>query len=161
MSFVKLFEFSAAAFLVLLLLAVPVLGTSDQEMSEAEYWFWKGTDLGDAGNYEDSIIALDKSISLDPTIATAWLNKGNALYALDRNTEALKMYEQYVVMIPEDPIGWEYLGDTHLLLNHYWRAAAAYNKAHELSPEEFQGDSGFTLFMDDLFSAPVVESGAY
>ena len=40
------------------------------------------------GNYEEAIQALDKAIELDPNLSNAWNNKGKALNALGRATEA-------------------------------------------------------------------------
>jgi tetratricopeptide (TPR) repeat protein len=53
--------------------------TSVQCQQTAEDWFNKSVALHDQGNYADAIQALDKAIRLDPKLAMAWYNKGNAL----------------------------------------------------------------------------------
>lgn len=44
--------------------------------------------LESQGKYEEAIKALDEAIKLDPKYAASWYNKGLALHALGRNTEA-------------------------------------------------------------------------
>jgi Flp pilus assembly protein TadD len=47
-----------------------------------------GLTLADQEKYDDAIKAYDEAIRLDPNDATAWYNKGVALEALGKTTEA-------------------------------------------------------------------------
>ena len=51
-------------------------------------WYNKGSVLYNLGKYDEALVALEEAISLDPKDATARNNKGFALKALGRNTEA-------------------------------------------------------------------------
>ena len=49
---------------------------------------YKGNALLKLGKYDESIEAYNKAIELFPDEATQWFNKGKALQALNRTTEA-------------------------------------------------------------------------
>ena len=44
--------------------------------------------------------AYDRDLTLDPNHALAWFNKGNALYKLGRNKEALVAYDHVLALDP-------------------------------------------------------------
>jgi tetratricopeptide (TPR) repeat protein len=56
---------------------------------EYDYFTWQGKALIDQGKYDEAIKVLDKAIELRPKYAAeAWHNKGDALEALGKTTEA-------------------------------------------------------------------------
>jgi len=79
-------DFMRLTYAVLILLLA--LMTSAQCQQTAEDWFNKGVDLYGQSKYDEAIKAFDEAIRLDPKYAEAWNNKGGALEALGRTTEA-------------------------------------------------------------------------
>ena len=71
------------AFILLL-----VLMTSAQCQQTAEERWDKGKALYGQCKNDDAVKAFDEAIRLDPNLAAAWYNKGIALEALGRTTEA-------------------------------------------------------------------------
>lgn len=57
-------------------------------------WNNKGVALYDQGNYTGAIACYNKAIGIDPGYVLAWSNKGNALKALHRDTEAEKAFSK-------------------------------------------------------------------
>ncbi|MDF0591121.1 tetratricopeptide repeat protein [Candidatus Methanocrinis natronophilus] len=47
---------------------------------EAESWNNKGSALGSQGKYDEALQAFDEALHVDPENATAWYNRGFALY---------------------------------------------------------------------------------
>ena len=63
------------AVFILLLILIP----SIQCQQTAEDWLNRGTALDNQGRNNESIVAYDEAIKLDPKFAAAWKNKGLAL----------------------------------------------------------------------------------
>ena len=53
------------------------------------------------GRYLDAIGLLDQALEIDPKNASIWYNKGVALYQLKRFGEALKCYDQALLIEPK------------------------------------------------------------
>jgi tetratricopeptide (TPR) repeat protein len=64
-------------------MVAPVLGEGT-----AEDWFNKGVTLYNESKYDEAIKAYDEAIRLAPNLIEAWNNKGMALDALGKTTEA-------------------------------------------------------------------------
>lgn len=58
----------------------------------ASAWYWKAKISYLQGNYSDAVQSYDKYLSLEPRDSTAWYEKGEALKALGRSTEADTSY---------------------------------------------------------------------
>jgi len=54
----------------------------------AEDWCNKSNALYEQGKYDEAILAYDEAIRMDPQYIEAWYNKGAALEALGRDTQA-------------------------------------------------------------------------
>ncbi len=62
--------------------------TALEQVNAAENWLKKGQELFAIHSYEEAITAYDIAIQMNPENAKAWYDKGNALKALSRITEA-------------------------------------------------------------------------
>lgn len=62
--------------------------TALEQVNAAGDWFKKGRELAANHSYEEAIKAYDIAIQMNPEDAKAWYNKGNALKALGRTTDA-------------------------------------------------------------------------
>src|SRR6185295_3901922 len=51
--------------------------------------------------YDDAIASLDRAIALDASYADAWINRGNALRAQDRDGDALVAYARAMAIDPD------------------------------------------------------------
>jgi len=63
------------------------LATSAQCQQTATDWYNKGVDLDGQSKYNESIVAYDEAIRLNPNHVNAWYNKGVVLKALGRTAE--------------------------------------------------------------------------
>ena len=85
---------------------------------------------------EESINSSEFSIAIDPENAPAILNKANALYNLGNHAEALKYYEKYNRLSPEDDNGIMLIGLCHLLLEDFSKAVTYLREALDMcSPD--------------------------
>jgi Flp pilus assembly protein TadD len=66
------------------------LSTQTEELKAelAEFRTSKGIALASQGKYDEAVKAYDEAIRLDPNYAKAWYNKGVAIEALGKTTEA-------------------------------------------------------------------------
>jgi len=91
----------------------------------AQRWLDEGIKFGRLQKYEEAI-------RLDPNHATAYNNKGNALYVLRRYEEALVAYEQAIRLDPNDATAYKGKGDAFTKLGNLREARQAYEKARQL-----------------------------
>jgi tetratricopeptide (TPR) repeat protein len=67
-------------------------GIDNESINLKVAWNNEGVALYKQGNYTDAIKCYDKAIEIDPKYVLAWSNKGNALKALHRDSEAKKAF---------------------------------------------------------------------
>ena len=58
------------------------------------------------GKYDEAIKAYDEAIRLDPNLAMAWSNKGNALTGQGKYDEAMKAYDEAIRLDPNLASAW-------------------------------------------------------
>jgi len=58
------------------------------------------------GNYDEAIKTLDKAIEINPRLAEAWYNKGNALLSLGKYEEAIKAFDKAIEINPQYAKAW-------------------------------------------------------
>ena len=84
--------------------------------------------------YEEALAAFERVIELDPTRASAYIDKGNALYKLRRYEEALEAFSRALELDPGYVLAYTSKGDVLYTLKRYEEALASYNRAIELDP---------------------------
>ena len=62
----------------------------------AQYYMEVIDDINQGINYDNSLKVLNKILSLDPTYATAWNDKGRVLQESKKSDEALECYDKYM-----------------------------------------------------------------
>lgn len=85
-----------------------------------------------AQTYQESIRDLDKALSIDPSLAFAWFNKGCIYYALRDYTSALQCYSEAIRINPDFGNAWYNRGIAYMRLGNSEEAAANLSKAGEL-----------------------------
>ena len=95
----------------------------------------KGKSLGDLGRTDASIECFDKAISLNPSLAEAWLNKGASLTEKGLDADALVCFDRALALNPAFGVAWSNKGHILTKLGRSNEALVALQKAVELSPE--------------------------
>jgi tetratricopeptide (TPR) repeat protein len=111
-------------------------------------WNNKGFELINQGNYSEAIIALDKSIELNPNSAIPWINKGAALSGLGKYDEALKAFNKATGLDPNNAVIWNDMGNTLDNMKLYDEALQAFNKSINLDSQNgyIWNNKGMTLY---------------
>jgi len=86
-------------------------------------------------NYQLAIELISKAIQINPNVAAAHSNRGNALKGLKQFAHALASYNKAISLKPEYADAWLNRGNALQQLNQCDQALASYNKAISLKPE--------------------------
>ena len=95
-----------------------------------------GASLMDEGLYDESILASQRSIEIQPS-DYGYMNLANSLFFLKRYEEAISAYQQSIRYSQNDPLPWWGLGD-----GYYWasgrrrESGAAYQKCSAIASQE-------------------------
>ncbi len=103
-----------------------------------EYQFgWKiyGSVLNQLGKYSESVIAIQKSLRLDPNDYEAYCNMGNSLRILGELEEAAVSYLQSIAINPKHAIAHNNLGVTYGELGSLDKSEECYLAAIEHQPD--------------------------
>lgn len=95
----------------------------------------KGNSLGKLGRTDDSLACFDKAISLNPSLAEAWLNKGATLFENEKNVEALTCFERALALKPDFEVAWANKGRVLAELERHEDAVTCYANAVRLNPK--------------------------
>ncbi len=110
-------------------------GSSDSRMEKAQALRDAGALLLSQGKYNESSMAFNESIALDPYSSPAWYGKGNALYYQGRFKEAEDAFEQVIVLSPSEARAWYYLGNISASTGSLQSAVKAYDRAIAIRPD--------------------------
>jgi len=89
--------------ITLLILGMPVFAAPLYDVSnEAKLEYNTGVDLYKAGQYEKSMLAFQRAISLDPNYIDAYYNLGLIQEFLKKDEDALNTFKQVMVRNPDD-----------------------------------------------------------
>ncbi len=77
------------------------VGAARADSSNAEYTNNAGFAYYQMGKYGESVLWLEKTISIDPKRAVAYLNLGDAYAKLKRNAKARQAYTKYLELAPD------------------------------------------------------------
>ncbi len=85
-------------------------------------------------NLEKALLAYDRAIQLNPVLAEAYNNRGNAKDGLGRYEDAIADYNQAIKLNPSLSEAYNNRGDTKAKIGQYEGAIADCTRAIELSP---------------------------
>ena len=94
-----------------------------------------GVELGKRGLNQEALTFFDKALKIDPRYASAWYNKGVALYNLGRYEEAITCCEKALEIDPKYTSAWNNKGVALNNLGRYEEAITCYDKALGLDPK--------------------------
>jgi protein O-mannosyl-transferase len=88
----------------------------------------------DAHRYQEAVADFSTAIHMNSTVAKFWLNKGNALAALDQNDSAFACFDRTLALKPGMADAWNNRAGIKLRWNDLPGALADYTRAIELDP---------------------------
>lgn len=91
---------------------------------------------GKLGNHEIAIQHYEKTVSLKPDCAVAYLNMGISHAALGKSKEAISCYEKALAVEPDYAYAYFCMGLRYGALKQYGDAIACYEKAIALNPRD-------------------------
>jgi len=98
-------------------------------------WANLGGALQSAGRYEDSVVALRRSLAIEETRG-GWVNLGNVYFWLGRYSEAASAYEKAAALQPKQYVAWYNLGEAYRWApGQRSKSIEPYKKAMELARE--------------------------
>jgi len=101
----------------------------------ADYWFYSGYYLEEAGMHKESIEANKQAIRIKPDFAEAHYNLGRAYGNLGRYKEAIESFKQAIRIKPDFANAHNNIAFTYLALNDRRSAVEQYEILKDLDPE--------------------------
>lgn len=105
----------------------------------ADDWYKKGTGLFENDSLEESVLAMERVIQLDPENSSAWLSIAITLGIMGNGSESSKAYEKALNLIdndlkknPQDARAWEAKSDALIGLGRQEESLDAIEKALEI-----------------------------
>ena len=84
--------------------------------------------------YEESLVAYDEAIALDPLRTLLYIEKADVLLHLQRLSEGLATYEQLIRLEPNEAEHYQLKGDLLVQLGRDAEALEAYRQSTHLDP---------------------------
>ncbi len=105
----------------------------------ADDWYKKGTELFENDSLEESVLAMERVIQLDPENSSAWLSIAITLGIMGNGSESSKAYEKALNLIdndlkknPQDARAWEAKSDALIGLGRQEESFDAIEKTLEI-----------------------------
>ena len=87
--------------------------------------------------HAEALAESEQALKLDPTLAEAWVARGNLLSALGRNDEAEQSFRRATALGPGLRDAWYYFARFLFSLGRYPDAARAYEEAARRDPDDY------------------------
>jgi len=101
-------------------------------MAQAEWYFRLGSRYQQEGNHTQANACYEKGLALDPSKTVIWVNKGAALLALKRASEAVACFDRAIKLDPRDSSAWNNKGIALMSLGQHSDALACIKEAKRL-----------------------------
>ena len=125
-----------ACALLLLLAACLQPSIKNKSAEQAAQLVQQGDGLSKQGNYDEAIKEYTAAIELDPTLANAYLGRGQVYYFQDRSLMAVSDYSSVIELDPKYTDAYYGRGWAQLV-NHVWDGAVSdFSKSLELDPAQ-------------------------
>jgi superkiller protein 3 len=103
--------------------------SNPKSIDEAQRLIGEGNDLEDSGCLEQALAIYDRACSLAPHLASAHLNRGNALLALGRAMDAVQVFRTAIAMQPGYAAAYFNLGNAEFECKNIAAALQSYDQA--------------------------------
>ncbi|HEX2747188.1 MAG TPA: tetratricopeptide repeat protein [Verrucomicrobiales bacterium] len=103
--------------------------------SKANLLCLRGTGWAGKGDFEKAVTDHNAAITIDPSYALAYNNRGNDYYRKGEVAKAIKDCEKSIELDPSSPLPWYNRGYAYYTLKKYPKAVADWKRAIELQPE--------------------------
>jgi tetratricopeptide (TPR) repeat protein len=100
--------------------------------SQAEWYFRLGSRYQQEGNHIEANACYEKGLALDPSKTVIWVNKGAALLALQRASEAVVCFDRAISLDPRDSSAWNNKGMALMSLGQREDGLACLTEAYRL-----------------------------
>jgi tetratricopeptide (TPR) repeat protein len=94
----------------------------------------QGTRAMNDQEYEQAIDYFNQSISIFPSFAEAYHQRGMTYHLMDRHQSAIEDYAKTIALMPSHFCAWAGLGHCHAYLRQIQQALEAYERAREINP---------------------------
>jgi serine/threonine protein kinase len=85
---------------------------------------------------ETALATFEQAIELQAKNASAWIGKGDALYSLERYSDALEAYDRSIRLQRNNAIAWRGRGDALYRLERFTAALSSFDKALQLRSKD-------------------------
>ena len=103
--------------------------------SKANLLCLRGTGWAGKGDFEKALTDHNAAITIDPSYALAYNNRGNDYYRKGEVAKAIKDCEKSIELDSSSPLPWYNRGYAYYTLRKYPKAIADWKRAIELQPE--------------------------
>ena len=124
-------------------------GTTDKEL-EAQAWFSVGYLYGEIKDFKKAIEAYDAALRLNPNLAEAYNNRGNAKNSLGEHEAAIEDYNEALQRNPDDAEVYNNRGNAKGNIGEHEAAIKDYNEALRLNPNLAEAYNNRGVVKSDL-----------
>ena len=107
---------------------------------EAERWYDHGVTLQRRGNLEEAVHAYTEAINRDPTLDTAFSNRGSAYLNLGNPEQAIRDADAAIRLKPRSPVAYSVRGNALHTMGEHDKAVLDLSRAISINPR-FAGSS--------------------
>lgn len=112
-----------------------------------EYAYHAATNHFADRSYDRALVDYDKALQENPGYTPALRGRAETLIMLDREPEAIEIYDQLIALQPDNAGHYANRGIAHDRLGHFEQALADYVTALALNPEVGEGPGWLTRFL--------------
>jgi tetratricopeptide (TPR) repeat protein len=112
-----------------------------------EYAYHAATNHFADRSYDRALVEYDKALQENPGYTPALRGRAETLIMLDREPEAIEIYDQLIALQPDNAGHYANRGIAHDRLGHFEQALADYVTALALDPEVGEGPGWLTRFL--------------
>jgi tetratricopeptide (TPR) repeat protein len=102
------------------------------------------------GDYTTAIGFYNQSLALDPTNARTWVDKGNALLALNQTSAAVSSYDSALAIESDLADVWNSRGVALMDMGNYTGARDSFERALQIAPEYSDAQSNLNLVLNNI-----------
>lgn len=109
------------------------------KLGATQAWNQLGVAFNNLGQYREALVALNRSVGIEPDNEEAWNNRGVTLWYLEEYPQASASFKRAIAINPEDPSPWQNLGRVYRSDKQYTAALEAYDRALAIDADNTEG----------------------